>query len=67
MTYKSQVRYVQKQLTIFRKHNITLTKQMVVVVCAVVFILYTVFFSNVPPIHDFFHELRHAMSIIPCH
>jgi hypothetical protein len=67
MTYKNQMRYVQKQLIIFRKHNITLTKQMVVVMCAVVFILYAVFFSNVPPIHDFFHELRHAMSIIPCH
>jgi hypothetical protein len=30
-------------------------------------VLYAVFFTNVPPIHDFFHGLRHAMSIIPCH
>lgn len=49
MTYKSQVRYVQKQLTIFRKHNITLTKQMVVVVCAVVFILYRCFLAMFRP------------------
>jgi hypothetical protein len=67
MTSKSQWRYVQKQLTIFRKHNITLTKQAIVVVLAVAFVLYAVFFTNVPPIHDFFHGLRHAMSIIPCH
>ena len=67
MTSKQHVKFVQKQLSIFRKHNITLTKQAVVVVLAVAFIVYAVFFSNVPPIHDFFHGLRHAMSIIPCH
>lgn len=67
MTSKQQFKFVQRQLTIFRKHNITITKQAVVVVLAVAFITYAVFFSNVPPIHDFFHGLRHAMGIIPCH
>jgi hypothetical protein len=67
MTHKSQLRYIQRQLLLFRKHNITLTKQAVVVVFAVAFVLYTVFFTNVPPIHDFFHGLRHALGIIPCH
>jgi hypothetical protein len=38
-----------------------------VVVCAVAFVLYAVFFTHVPPIHDFFHGLRHAMGILPCH
>ncbi len=67
MTTNHQWQYVQRQLTIFRKHNISLTKQAIVVVLAVGFVTYAVFFSNVPPIHDFFHGLRHAMSIIPCH
>ena len=39
-------------ITIFRKHNITLTKQAVVVVCAVGFIVYAIFFSNVPPLRS---------------
>jgi hypothetical protein len=39
----------------------------VIVVLAVAFVLYAVFFSNVPTIHDFFHGLRHAMGILPCH
>jgi hypothetical protein len=26
-----------------------------------------VFFTTAPSIHDFFHVLRHAMGIIPCH
>jgi hypothetical protein len=39
----------------------------VVVVLAVGFVLYAVFFSNVPAIHDFFHGVRHAIGILPCH
>ena len=30
-------------------------------------ILFCVLFSNYPPLHDFFHELRHSLVIIPCH
>lgn len=67
MTTKQQFKFVHRQLTIFRKHHISLTKQAVVVVFAVAFIVYAVFFSNVPAIHDVFHGLRHAMGIIPCH
>ena len=62
-----EFKYIKRQLHLFRKHNITLTKQAVIVVCAVAFVLYTVFFSNVPTIHDFFQGLRHAMGILPCH
>jgi hypothetical protein len=67
MTSQQHFRYVQKQLTLFRTHHIPLPKQAVVVVCAVAFVLYAMFFTNVPPIHDFFHGLRQAMGIMPCH
>jgi cobalt transporter subunit CbtB len=30
-------------------------------------VIWTVLFSNYPPVHDFFHELRHALYVIPCH
>lgn len=30
-------------------------------------VLFTVLFTAYPPIHDFFHGLRHALMIIPCH
>jgi cobalt transporter subunit CbtB len=30
-------------------------------------LLYTVFFSTYPAVHDFFHDFRHSMLIIPCH
>ena len=67
MTTVQQFKYIQRQVHLFRKHNITLTKQAVIVVFAVAFVLCAVFFSNVPTIHDFFHGLRHAMGILPCH
>lgn len=67
MNTGQQFQYIQRQLHLFRRHNITVTKQAVVVVLAVGFVVYTVFFSNVPAIHDFFHGLRHAMGILPCH
>jgi hypothetical protein len=67
MTARHQFKYIRRQIHLFRRHNITLTKQAVIVVLAVAFVLYAVFFSNAPPIHDFFHGLRHAMGILPCH
>jgi hypothetical protein len=30
-------------------------------------VLYSFLFTNVPTLHNFFHELRHALGIIPCH
>ncbi len=62
-----QFKYIRKQLHIFRRHHITLVKQGIIVIAACVFVLYSVFFTNVPAIHDVFHELRHALGIIPCH
>jgi len=62
-----QFKYIQRQLHLFRKHHISLAVQAVVVVCAVAFVLYAVLFSHAPSIHDFFHGLRHAMGILPCH
>jgi hypothetical protein len=30
-------------------------------------VLYTVLFTTYPPVHDFFHEIRHSLLLIPCH
>ena len=62
-----QFKFIRRQLTIFRKHNISIVKQAIVVVAATTFVLYSILFTNIPTIHNFFHELRHALGIIPCH
>lgn len=30
-------------------------------------VLFTLLFTTYPPVHDFFHGVRHALMIIPCH
>ena len=67
MQPSQQFKYIRRQLTIFRRHNISIFKQAIVVVAASGFVMYSVFFTNLPAIHDFFHGLRHALGIIPCH
>jgi cobalt transporter subunit CbtB len=40
---------------------------MAIVLALAAVVLWAVFLSNYPPIHDAFHELRHSMYVIPCH
>lgn len=62
-----QFRYIRRQFRIFRRHHITIVKQALAMVAVTVFVLYSILFTNVPALHNFFHELRHALGIIPCH
>ena len=62
-----QYRFIRRQFHIFRRHNISIMKQAIVMLAASAFVLYSIFFTNLPAIHDFFHGLRHALGIIPCH
>jgi hypothetical protein len=41
--------------------------QVAVVLAVVALVIWAMLFSNYPPIHDFFHELRHSLYVIPCH
>ncbi len=41
--------------------------QIVLVLAVVGVVLWAMFMANYPPVHDAFHELRHALYIIPCH
>jgi hypothetical protein len=66
-TPQQQFKYIHRQLYIFRKHHVSVVKQALILIVACSFVLYSLFFTNVPAIHDFFHELRHALGIIPCH
>lgn len=41
--------------------------QIAVFLAVVALVFWALFFTNYPPIHDFFHELRHNLYVIPCH
>jgi hypothetical protein len=67
MTRRQQFRFIRRQFYMFRRHNITIVKQALVMIAVTTFVLYSFLFTNVPTLHNFFHELRHALGIIPCH
>lgn len=46
---------------------LSMTVQLALVLIMVGVVLYAVLFTTYPPVHDFFHELRHSMLLIPCH
>ncbi|WP_089939022.1 CbtB-domain containing protein [Candidatus Entotheonella palauensis] len=64
---RRQFKYIRRQLRIFRRHHVSTLQQGLILIAACTIVLYSVFFTNVLAIHDFFHELRHALGIIPCH
>lgn len=41
--------------------------QIGIVLLVTAIVLWAVFLANYPPVHDTFHELRHALYVIPCH
>lgn len=52
-----------------RTFGITLNifSQITIVLAVVAVVAWAMFFTNYPPAHDFFHELRHSLYVIPCH
>ncbi len=47
--------------------TLNMVVQIVLVLAVVAVVAWAVLFTNYPPVHDFFHELRHSLFVIPCH
>ncbi|MBI3267557.1 MAG: CbtB-domain containing protein [Planctomycetes bacterium] len=58
---------INRHIRLTRALNLTLKAQAVILFAIVGVVLYAVFFATTPAVHDFFHEIRHSMMIIPCH
>jgi cobalt transporter subunit CbtB len=41
--------------------------QVLVVLAVVAFVAWAILFTEYPALHDFFHQLRHSLYVIPCH
>ncbi len=41
--------------------------QILIVLAVVALVTWAMLFTNYAPAHDFFHELRHSLYVIPCH
>lgn len=62
---------MQQNSTHHANQTITITMnmvvQIVVLLAVVALVTWAVFLTNYPAAHDFFHELRHSLYVIPCH
>lgn len=57
----------RKHILLTAKLNLSTFSKGIVLLAIAGIVLYSVLFSTTPAIHDFFHELRHSLMIIPCH
>lgn len=49
------------------KINLGLRTQLGLIILTTGLVLWTVFFSDLQPTHDFFHHARHSVGILSCH
>ena len=57
----------RKHVRLTWTRHFSVTRKAVILVAIAGIVLYAVLFSTTPAVHDFFHELRHHLMIIPCH
>ena len=60
-------KYARKHIRLTRTLNLSTTRKAVVLLAIAGVVIYAVLFSTTPAVHDYFHELRHKLMIIPCH
>ena len=47
--------------------KLSITRKALIMLSIIGMVLYTMFFTTTPFVHDYFHELRHSLMMIPCH
>ena len=62
-----QFNYIQRQVRIFNKQKTSLLTKAIFFLAVTQVTIYVILFSEYPALHDYFHELRHVLAIVPCH
>jgi len=57
----------RRHLRITRSLKLSTSRKALVMLSIIGVVLYTMFFTTMPVVHDYFHELRHSLMMIPCH
>lgn len=61
------VRQARRHVHMVRRLRLGLWQQSLLVLAIVAITLYAVLFSTMPAVHDYFHEFRHSLMLVPCH
>jgi hypothetical protein len=57
----------RRHLRITRKLKLGILHKAFITLAIIGVVLYTMLFTTTPLVHDYFHELRHNLMLIPCH
>lgn len=57
----------KKHIRLLQTLNLSVFTKGAVLLAITGIVLYTVLFTTYPPVHDYFHELRHGLMVVPCH
>lgn len=57
----------KKHVRLMQHLNLTVLSKAAILLTITGIVLYAVLFTTYPPVHDYFHELRHGLMMIPCH
>ena len=60
-------KHARKHIRLAKTLNLSTTRKALVLIAIAGVVLYAVLFSSTPAVHDFFHELRHRLMVVPCH
>jgi hypothetical protein len=64
---KKVTKQAVKHIRLTQNLNLSLWMKALIVLLIVAIVLHAVLFTTYAPVHDYFHELRHSLMIIPCH
>jgi hypothetical protein len=57
----------KRHARITRKLHVSVARKALILLSIIGVVLYTMFFTTTPVVHDYFHQLRHSLMMIPCH
>lgn len=57
----------KKHINLMQTLNLTVLSKAAILLTITGIVLYAVLFTTYPPVHDYFHEMRHGLMMIPCH
>jgi hypothetical protein len=67
MENKKILKTAKRHIKLSQTLKLSAFTQSLVLLTIVGIVLYSVFFTSYQDVHDYFHELRHGLMMVPCH
>ena len=67
MENKKILKTAKRHIKLSQTLKLSVFTQSLVLLTIVGIVLYSVFFTSYSDVHDYFHDLRHGLMMVPCH